>query len=1349
MMTKKILIGVMLVLAATLSAGCKNKVFKDYFNSHDSKGFLKGLYIPSDVLTPDDTSPDISTVTTLSHTRIRVVFFDKSEKLDATSAETSANYTIRHTTGAHPDVMVTGAELQSDNLTVILTVQGTPANDMVHGEMYMLNVNGVKDNHENAIINKQANFVGRGSVMAELMGAPVNPTNVTATDITVDGDDIVSYRYKLDEGSWSGDINVSNHIQLSGLSDATYTLYVVGKDSLGNEQSFAASTTHTWTVDTIAPTAVLSNKPANPTNQTSTNIAVIGTGVVAYKYRIDGGSWSAEIDSGTHITATGLIGNPPTSYTIDVIGKDQAGNWQSDSSPTTHTWTVDTVSPVAELSGVPADPTNIQDIAVTVGGTDIIEYDYQIDGGGWVNSYPIQPGIDISNQIVVTGLGEGSHTLEVMGLDGAGNWQNVGTPTTITWTVDITAPTAIFTSNPPDPSNNVNPTFTVGGTQVATFRYRVDGGLWSGLNLQSSPINLSGLEEGSHTIAITGRDQAGNEQPLAGPTVYNWDIDLTAPTATLSGTPANPINSQTISVTVGGADVKAYMYKIDSESWSAETPIATLISRSGLSEGAHTLYVVGKDTAGNWQAYASATTHGWTIDITPPTATLAGTPPNPTNQTDINVIVAGTGVVSYKYQIDSGGWSAEVTTMSTHITASGLSAGGHVLQVIGKDQAGNWQLTGNSTNHNWTIDLSVPTAVLSGLPANPINSQATDITVGGTDIVSYRYQLDGGGWSAETVIATHIQLSGLSEASHTLGVVAKNSAGTWQAFGSPTTHTWTVDITPPTATLSGTPASTVNYNTTDITVAGTGVTHYKYRLDGGGWSAETAVATHIQLSGLSQTSHTLNVIGRDLAGNWQATGSSTNHTWTVDMTPPAAPAVSDTGAYDTDVNLDFTWTNGGDVAEVLLQIATDAGFTNIVYGTSNGVSVGTAQSYTYTASASNGPRYYARVKVRDAVNNWSAWGTASNGIDIAGGLTGTVKDTTLSTVSGATVNLYLTAGHVFVATTTTDTNGIFTFATVPIGSLAYTIEVSKTGYYNASKSNITVTVGVTTNIGIIYIVSTAATSAKILGRSVDANTGNDVVSTTLNIYTWDGTLAQTLTTSSSNGTFTSNTLSPGVYTLVFSKTGYFDLSFDGIPVDGRNGNTGDTTNSRYALCEILTEPHVRVIVQWGSDPHDLDLHVVGPTNKNNTSDGTPYNRFHVYWSTHKSWNENTGAYASGGDPAGTSSTTSLVQDDINSYGPESINLFGYGSGYAYGIYTYTVHDYSQTNWYATSTPTTMRVFDSQGLVMQLSLPTGGGTNYYWKAIKINCQGPARSQRTITVENTFSGLTFSSKSSMNW
>ncbi|PIS06013.1 MAG: hypothetical protein COT80_04585 [Candidatus Buchananbacteria bacterium CG10_big_fil_rev_8_21_14_0_10_33_19] len=91
-----------------------------------------------------------------------------------------------------------------------------------------------------------------------------------------------------------------------------------------------------------------------------------------------------------------------------------------------------------------------------------------------------------------------------------------------------------------------------------------------------------------------------------------------------------------------------------------------------------------------------------------------------------------------------------------------------------------------------------------------------------------------------------------------------------------------IDTVAPTSTLSNTPAAETTDNSFSITVAGTDVLNYKYRLDGGAVSGATAIATPITLTTLSISSHTLEVIGQDLAGNWQDIGTNpTTATWNI------------------------------------------------------------------------------------------------------------------------------------------------------------------------------------------------------------------------------------------------------------------------------------------------------------------------------------------------------------------------------------------------------------------------------------------------------------------------------------
>ena len=84
------------------------------------------------------------------------------------------------------------------------------------------------------------------------------------------------------------------------------------------------------------------------------------------------------------------------------------------------------------------------------------------------------------------------------------------------------------------------------------------------------------------------------------------------------------------------------------------------------------------------------------------------------------------------------------------------------------------------------------------------------------------------------------------------------------------------------AAVAGEPDSPTYLNTATLTVGGEGITHYRYRLNGGTFGAQSAVGTPITLSGLADGIYTVFVIGRNGDGDWQAEADATaSRTWAV------------------------------------------------------------------------------------------------------------------------------------------------------------------------------------------------------------------------------------------------------------------------------------------------------------------------------------------------------------------------------------------------------------------------------------------------------------------------------------
>jgi vibriolysin len=248
-------------------------------------------------------------------------------------------------------------------------------------------------------------------------------------------------------------------------------------------------------------------------------------------------------------------------------------------------------------------------------------------------------------------------------------------------------------------------------------------------NQQNSPVQVSGI---SNVVAADGGEY--HSVALKGDgTIWTWGENANAqlgdgtktdhltpaqvpninllPAVTISGVPAGPTNSADATLTVGGSGIVAYKYRLDAGSYSAETAVATPITLTSLGEGTHAVSVLGKDSAGNWQT--NPTTASWVVDLTPPTAAITGTPASPTNATSATLTVGGADVLSYKYRLDVGSYSAE-TAVVTPITLTSLGDGTHAVSVLGKDRAGNWQVT--PTTVSWTVELP-PVTTLTTNPA--------------------------------------------------------------------------------------------------------------------------------------------------------------------------------------------------------------------------------------------------------------------------------------------------------------------------------------------------------------------------------------------------------------------------------------------------------------------------------------------------------------------------------------------------------------------------------------------------------------------------------------------------------
>lgn len=242
------------------------------------------------------------------------------------------------------------------------------------------------------------------------------------------------------------------------------------------------------------------------------------------------------------------------------------------------------------------------------------------------------------------------------------------------------------------------------------------------------------------------------------------------------------------------------------------------------------------------------------------------------------------------------GWNGSTPTTYTFLTE-----GTKTLYAWTKDAAEN---ISTSLSTSFSIDTTGPTGTISNGSGTPTNSVTPTFNLTIADVgigiagASMRFSCDNVTWSIWESYATPETNFNVrtgagctdTDGSKTVYVEYKDSLGN---IGTPyNTGAFTLDTSASFATLSGTPASITKLTSASVTVAGTNIVSYEYKLDSGSYGIETVIATPITLSGLADGSHSLSVIGKNSVGTWQAQESATTYTWTVDTTAPLTPVAT-------------------------------------------------------------------------------------------------------------------------------------------------------------------------------------------------------------------------------------------------------------------------------------------------------------------------------------------------------------------------------------------------------------------------------------------------------------------------
>jgi hypothetical protein len=428
---------------------------------------------------------------------------------------------------------------------------------------------------------------------------------------------------------------------------------------------------------------------------------------------------------------------------------------------------------------------------------------------------------------------------------------------------DHTPPTVTATGTPANGQLGCNPTTAAInaalGSATATDACTASSDLT--VTHTDGAVSTSGCGR-SQTRTFSATDNCGNIGTTS--RTATWTADVTGPTITTTGTPANgALGCNPSTAAIDGALGTA------SATDACSTPTVTHTDGGVQSSGclrSQTRTWTATDACGNTSTASRTAT--WTSDLTAPTITATGGSLtlgcNPSGAT----IDGALGSASA-----TDACSTPTTTFSDGATTSDGCSRGRTRTFTAVDACGNTAST--SRTAIWTADLTGPTITTTGTGVNLCNpsSAAIDAALGTATATD----------ACSTPTLTHTDGS-------VTGDCVKSQTRTWtatDACGNTSTAArtvqWSSDNTAPTITATGTPANGAlgcNPTTAAIDAALGSAT----ATDACGTPTVTHTDGAVQSSGCLR-SQTRTFTATDVCGNTATT--SRTATWTFDITPPA------------------------------------------------------------------------------------------------------------------------------------------------------------------------------------------------------------------------------------------------------------------------------------------------------------------------------------------------------------------------------------------------------------------------------------------------------------------------------
>lgn len=532
-----------------------------------------------------------------------------------------------------------------------------------------------------------AGLLGPASALAvdtTILTGPSGPTNANPATFTFDADISGStFECNLDGAGFVA--CSSPYITAPFAEGSSHTFEVRATDPSLNVDPSPA--TRSFTIDTIAPTATITDGPSDPTADATPSFTFSSNDPGAtFECRVAPDPFAPCSGPGdTHTTATLT---PDGNYTFEVRATDAAGNFGTDS----RGFEVDTTLPVTTIDVGPSGPTNDASPRFRFSSEAGASFQCRLDGPGATIGTPAT----CSSPQDYSDLADGAYTFNVTATDAVGNTEVP--PQSRSFTVDTAHPNTTIDSGPTGPTADNTPTFSFSSPDEpgSAFECRVDKADFATCSGPGDTNTVGPLSDGPHSFEVRAIDAASNRD--LSPDIQIFTVDTDPPDTTIDSGPTGTTPDDTPTFGFSSSEPgSSFQCRVDADPFATCSGPGRTHTTGALADGLHTFEVRATDPAAN--ADPSPASQSFTVDTslppdtTPPDLRITKRPKakikTRKGTAGVKVSFASEPGATFRCRLDKAKYESCTSPYRVKAKARGGKGKRHEISIVAADQAGN------------------------------------------------------------------------------------------------------------------------------------------------------------------------------------------------------------------------------------------------------------------------------------------------------------------------------------------------------------------------------------------------------------------------------------------------------------------------------------------------------------------------------------------------------------------------------------------------------------------------------------------------------------------------------------